>query len=150
MSLWTWGHRCLFNILISFSLDLNPEGDCYITSSSNFFFQIYWAIIDNIALYKFKVYSIMIWFHTSWMIITVMFSKHLSSHIDTKLNRKKILSLWWELLGFTLWGTLMFKTAVWIIFITLCIASLVLIYHMQVCTFWLLSSNFPTSHSLCP
>ena len=58
------------------------------------------------ALYKFKMYSIMFWFATSWNDYHDKLNENPSSHIDTKLNKFfKKLCLKWELLRYALLTT---------------------------------------------
>lgn len=63
-----------------------------------FFFQVLLRHNGHIALYKFKVYSIIILITCMIKMINNKFSKHPSYHIDTKLKNKKKLFFLMQLL----------------------------------------------------
>ena len=79
-----------------------PQGHPEWKTMTFYFFQSYWDRIDIQPYISLKGAASWVDLHPSCSDDRSKSSEHPYSHMDTKLYRKQIFPLWWELLGFTL------------------------------------------------
>ena len=126
---------CLFNILCRMYY---------------FSFQFYWDVIGIKHCISLRSTAQWCDLHILWSGYHSKFSEHLSSHIDTK-KEKKVLSLWWELFRiYSLSSCQICHTVVLITVVMLYITSPGLVYLITGSLYlWTTFIQFPHLHTPC-